>query len=260
MTTMTDGGPSNQPTNFLSPGLAERACGEAFELKFQLSSPEADFIEAWARRRLEPDLHGVEGVYRVSSIYFDTPRLDVFHRVAGFKKRKFRARRYGDAEHIFLERKTKRGDRVRKKRVQIAPDELHRLLDLETDPAWAAAWFHRRIVAKNLRPIANVSYERTAFFGQFGAQPIRLTLDRHLIGAPTNDWRFAAITQGERLLGGGGAALLEMKYHLALPEALRDLMPHLPAQPARISKYRQCIELCGLAGRSDSTSSVCAVP
>ena len=44
-----------------------------------------------------------------------------------------------------------------------------------------------------------------------------------------------------------GAVLLEMKYHVSLPAVLRDLLPMLPAQPTRVSKYRRCVHMCGLA-------------
>ena len=72
-----------------------------------------------------------------------------------------------------------------------------------------------------------------------------MTLDRNLIGAATSEWGVAPLRDGQPLLE--GAALLEMKYHVEMPELFRDLLPKLPAQPARVSKYRRCVHLCGLA-------------
>ena len=51
---------------------------------------------------------------------------------------------------------------------------------------------------------------------------------------------------GQPLLPGG--VLLELKFHVHLPQLFHDLLPLLPLQPARLSKYRRCIQLCGLAG------------
>lgn len=229
----------------ISPGLAAASLGPAFELKFQLTAAEAEFVEAWAREHLAPDCHGADGFYRVTSLYCDTPRFDVFHRNAGFKRRKFRVRRYGEAGHVFLERKAKNGDRVRKKRVQVDADELNLLTDLMSDPNWAGAWFHQKIVKRSLRPTVRVAYERTAFMGTAGEMPVRLTLDRNLVGSPADSWDLLPLLGGQPLLD--GAVLLELKYHVMMPELFRGLLPKLPAQPARVSKYRRCVHLCGLA-------------
>jgi hypothetical protein len=229
----------------MSPGLATGSLGPAFELKFQLTVAEAKFVESWARTNLSPDCHGADGFYRVTSLYCDTPRFDVFHRRAGFKRRKFRVRRYGEALQVFLERKSKLGDRVRKKRVEVSREELCRLAEAQTNPDWIGSWFHHRVLKRDLHPMVRVSYERTAFFGRAGVAPVRLTLDRNLIGAAASEWDVAPLREGLPLLH--GAVLLEMKYHITMPEVFLDLVPHLPAQPARVSKYRRCVHLCGLA-------------
>src|SRR5437660_111 len=125
-----------------SPGLgAGPSLGPAFELKFQLTTVEAQVIEAWARQNLLPDPHGQHGSYRITSIYCDTPGLDVFHRSPGFKRRKYRLRRYGDSPYVFLERKSRRGDRVKKKRAAIPEEELALLSAMTSPPEWAGAWF-----------------------------------------------------------------------------------------------------------------------
>lgn len=245
METAMGEGPLGLRSGMLSPGLAAGSLGPAFELKFQLTAAAAEFVERWARTNLSPDCHGEDGFYRVTSLYCDTPRFDVFHRTAGFKRRKFRVRRYGEALQVFLERKSKLGDRVRKKRVEVARDELCRLSEANAHPDWVGSWFHQRILKRGLRPTVRVSYERTAFFGRAGELPVRLTLDRNLIGAAANDWEIMPLRDGLPLLD--GAVLLEMKYHICMPELLRSLLPKLPVQPARVSKYRRCVHLCGLA-------------
>jgi hypothetical protein len=53
------------------------------------------------------------------------------------------------------------------------------------------------------------------------------------------------LESGIELLPGRG--LLELKFHDAMPDLFRRLLPELPLQSARVSKYRRCVRLCGLA-------------
>jgi hypothetical protein len=94
----------NMP-HYLSPGLIAsqggRAPGDlpAVELKYQVSPEVAERLIAWAKARLAPDPHGdpVTGGYRVTTVYLDTPGLDIFRRSPGFGTSKYRLRRYGDS-------------------------------------------------------------------------------------------------------------------------------------------------------------------
>src|SRR6187401_1760670 len=82
----------------------------AYEMKFLLSEPRGEEVLGWARQRLCPDPHAKEsshGAYQVNSLYFDTPNLEVYHRVGSYGRCKYRVRRYGGEKTIFLERKLK---------------------------------------------------------------------------------------------------------------------------------------------------------
>ena len=72
--------------------------------------------------------------------------------------------------------------------VQVDPNDLSRLDEALTDLDWVGAWFHQRLQRRSLRPAARISYERTAFFGHTRDAPVRMTIDRNLIGTPANDW------------------------------------------------------------------------
>ena len=230
----------------VSPGLANRSeQGAAFELKFPLSSAALEGIEDWAREHLTPDTHGIGGAYRILSVYHDTPHLDVFHRSEGFRNSKYRLRRYDDSTQLFLERKTRRGDQVRKRRIEIPHHELPLLANPNLPDVWAGEWFHRRLQSRNLQPTCRVTYLRTAFFGRAGDGPVRLTIDRELMGAPTTTWDVSPLRDGTPLLPDGG--LLELKFHIHVPPLFQDLIARLPGQLPRCSKYRRCVELSGLA-------------
>lgn len=233
-----------------SPGLrADAGAGPAFELKFELSQDDVLRMKAWARRRLQPDPHGVDGTYRVTSVYCDTPEFDVFHRSEGYRGSKLRLRRYGSTPLVFLERKIRRGDQVRKRRIEVAPGSLPQLagyLDGMAPPAdWSASWFLKQALKKRVAPTCRVGYHRTAYFGVSGRQAVRLTIDENLVGVPARGWEAHPLQEGLALLPGG--ALLELKFHDVMPELFRGLLPELPLQTGRVSKYRRCVRLCGLA-------------
>lgn len=235
--------PDNPPNGHLSPGLV-RGLGAAFELKYQLSESDAAKVEAWALKALNPDPHGQDGVYQVASVYCDTPNLDVFHRSRGYRRSKFRLRRYGLADFVHLERKSKKGDKVKKRRIPVPGQEIN-LLSSQTPPdAWAGLPFWERLSRKMLQPTCIVTYRRQAFVGLVDETPIRLTLDRDLHGAKAQAWDVALPDSAQPLLP--GQVLLELKFHVQLPPLFHELLALLPAQPARVSKYRLCVWQCGL--------------
>lgn len=235
-----------------SPGLrAAAGGGPAFELKFELSQDQVFRMKSWGARHLRPDPHGVDGCYRVTSVYCDTPEFDVFHRSTGYRTGKLRLRRYGSGPAVFLERKVKRGDQIRKRRVEVVPEELQRLatcLDGAIPPtAWPAGWFLDHAMKKQVAPTCRVGYRRTAYYGMSGRQSVRLTIDENMIGVAARGWEAQPLHEGLELLPGG--ALLELKFQDALPELFRTLLAELPLRTADVSKYRRCVRLCGLATR-----------
>ena len=73
----------------------------------------------WARAHLDADIHGGGphgDEYRTTSVYFDNAAFDVFHRRGSFGRSKYRIRRYGDDETVFLERKMRQPAVLAKRR------------------------------------------------------------------------------------------------------------------------------------------------
>jgi hypothetical protein len=232
--------PGEVSCELISPALSVDGPGDAYELKFWLPGTEAERLEAWARARLVPDPHGQAGTYRTTSLYLDTPGLDVYYRSPGFRRNKYRVRRYGDGEMVRLERKTRWGDRVYKRREVIPLTAVSRLVE------GAGSWFGARVQRRLLRPVCWIGYTRTAYLGITPNGPVRLTLDRDVIGATASDWSVPAGVQGRELLGDG--VVLELKFRSALPGLFRELLESLPARLSGASKYRRCLEVWGLVG------------
>lgn len=216
--------------------------GDAYEVKFRLTIEEADWAEKWVRERLTPDPHGDNGVYRTTSLYVDTPFLDIYYKTRGYRRSKYRLRRYGSAEWVHLERKVRRGDRVRKRRDLVPLAEVSRLVCGDN-----GSWFGQRIRERLFQPVCWITYTRTAFQSAVLSAPSRLTLDRDIVGTPAKGWNVPAGVDGLALLP--GQAILELKYRANLPPLFHELLTALPSRSVGVSKYGRCVEAWELARR-----------
>ena len=215
------------------------------ELKFRLTAQQADEIRAWARHELAPDPLAQldsDDCYRTSSLYFDTADFDVLRRRGSYARSKYRVRRYGVTADLFLERKLKHEGTVRKWRTIVPAEDLQRLADCT--PTWTGGWFGRRIHARALRPVCEISYRRLARVGlsELG-QPVRLTLDDQLHAVRADQLAFAAP-------GSAGplpqiAAILELKYRQQMPAVFTRLIDEFRLVPNPVSKYRSAAVVLG---------------
>ena len=234
--------PADSP--FLSPALSRSHSqgGPAFEMKFLISDEQARRLTDWVQTRWQPDPHGdpeLEGAYHTTTLYCDTPGLTMFRRVPGYANRKFRLRRYGNESRIYLERKTKWGERVHKRRSSILEVELPRFNDTEIFLGWPGLWFRRRLHHHGLTPACQISYERLAFM----KSGIRLTMDRRLRCASARSWALQSGEEGLPILA--GRVILEFKYAARLPVPCKELIELFNLTPSRVSKYRQGMEAWG---------------
>jgi len=218
----------------------------ASEIKFLVSPALADQIRDWARGRLAPDPNaaGESGdAYPVTSLYFDTDQFDVFHRKGSFGRSKYRVRRYGQSEITFLERKLKTRGLLTKRRSIVKLDELERLINACPERSWAGYWFHRRMLARGLEPICQISYHRTARIALTQYGPIRLTLDEHLRALPAAGVWFSE-QNGTCLLEHQN--ILELKFRCEMPVLFKYLVEEFALNPQPVSKYRLAAIALGL--------------
>jgi len=232
--------------NAISPGLFRLAgSSPAFEVKFLLTETEAADVVQRLRGRLAPDPHANDdGAYRVTSVYFDTSQLDVYRRSEKYRRRKYRVRRYGTAPSVFLERKYKNNQEVRKRRTALALTEVASLTNGHT-AEWPGAWFATQLAARGLRPVCRVSYDRIALVGGCHDGPIRVTFDRRAYGAPADGATPVPVAAGPGLID--GQVITEFKFLSAMPAVFKDVIEALRLNPRPVSKYRRCVEVVGLA-------------
>ena len=231
----------------MSPSLVRENREFAAELKFVVPTAVGHQVRNWARANLAADPNGAgvnQDEYRIHSIYFDTEQFDVFHRRGSYGRSKFRIRRYGEDEAIFLERKLRTNGMLTKRRSIVALPELVKLLPAQTNGPWAGSWYHRRLILRRLRPVCQIGYERTARVLMSSNGPVRLTLDEQVRAAPLVKIDFQS-SEGSTLLL-DGQTILELKYRLELPPIFKLLIEEFALTPARISKYRVAARELGL--------------
>ncbi len=145
---------------------------------------------------------------------------------------------------MFLERKSKWGDRVAKRRVAVPEHELPHLACPVAPLDWPGDWFHGSLVQRQLLPACQIVYERAAFVGAGADGPMRLTLDRRARGVLSDAWGVNAFEDGVSLLA--GEAILEFKFRSALPAPFKELVHGMRLRPSTVSKYRLCREAWGV--------------
>lgn len=211
----------------------------ASELKFVIGRPLAEEVRSWARRNMLADPHGRgadQDAYTITTLYLDTAEFDVLARTGSFGRGKYRVRRYGSSDVIFLERKMKSRGLVCKKRSQIEMGEISKLAQPEAKQGWAGYWFHRRILARGLRPVCQIAYARTARMGMTESGPIRLTLDDAVRAVPVHGFAFDARRPTVPL--SEDRIVLELKYRGEVPALFQHFMEEFSLNPRNSSKYR----------------------
>jgi hypothetical protein len=212
--------------------------GSAMEVKFLVEAPLAARIRQWARIHLQPDPHGTgpfADEYETASLYFDTPDFDVFRRRGSFGRAKYRIRRYGHGDQVFLERKLRRPGILIKRRTMAPLAQLDRLSDLEAGKEWGGRWFQERLAVRKLQPVCQVSYHRMARTIALAEGLARLTLDSHLHAIAVDEPRF---TPEPGVSFSDERMILELKYRVQLPAIFRRLVEEFALAPRTASKYR----------------------
>jgi len=210
----------------------------ARELKFLVDGSLGPRLREWARQHLSRDGHGsgpFGDEYTVTSLYFETPEFDVYRRRGSYGRSKYRIRRYGTADVVFLERKFRTNRLLSKRRTIVPIPDLDHLAGPEAEPGWPGYWFHRRVLLRRLSPLVQMSYDRTARVGMASAGPMRMTVDTSLRVLPMPDRAFIPGV-GFPLIE--GKCIVELKYRIEVPVLFKRLVETFTLEPAPVSKYR----------------------
>ena len=210
----------------------------ARETKFLVDESLAPRLVEWARANLARDAFG-SGLfgdeYTTTSLYYETPDFDVYHRRGSYGRSKFRVRRYGASDIVFLERKFRTHRLLAKRRTTVPITDLEHLAAPVPEPSWPGYWFHRRVLLRRLDPLIQMSYARVARVGMASAGPIRMTVDTDLRVLPMPDRAFIPGV-GFPLID--GHCIVELKYRLELPALFRQLVETFRIESSAVSKYR----------------------
>lgn len=210
----------------------------AREMKFLVDEHLAPDLRQWARLNLSRDAFGMGPYgddYTTTSLYFETPAFDVYHRRGSYGRSKFRIRRYNAADVVFLERKFRTSRLLAKRRTTVPIDEMDHLAGSTPDPAWPGYCFHRRVLLRGLSPLIQMSYDRTARVGIASGGPMRMTIDTNLRVLPMPDRAFIPGV-GFPLIE--GRCIVELKYRVTMPALFKQLVERFRLAPSPVSKYR----------------------
>ena len=210
----------------------------AREVKFVIDASMRDSIVAWSRKFLDPDGHGAGAFadeYTTSSLYFETPEYHVYRRHASYGRSKYRIRRYGRSDIIFLERKFRTERLLAKRRTTVPVGDLEFLASDAPDPNWPGYWFHRRILLRKLRPLIQMSYDRVARIGASPTGPVRMTIDTNLRVLPMPDRAFIPSVGFPIAVD---KCIIEVKYRRQLPIIFERMGVEFGIQIQKCSKYR----------------------
>jgi hypothetical protein len=198
---------------------------------------------------------GPDGTYRIRSLYFDTPRFDLF--AANEREQadrfKMRARCYPAATGapVFLEVKRRVLDVIVKTRAGVPPGlwldviagRTAALDALSPQVQKAAMRFLAPYHRHHLVPTMLVEYEREAYVSEVDVYA-RLTFDRNILvqarrelDLEADPGRFRAVDHGARSRTGEPVCVLELKFERRPPAWMSALVRRLGLVRHSFSKY-----------------------
>ena len=186
----------------------------------------------------------------------------MFLGVGSAGRSKYRIRRYGDSDSVFLERKQKKEGVVRKWRTAVDASELRYLGVDDSNSTWSGHWYRERFRALQLRSVCQIRYSRTARVATSPLGTIRLTLDEGMVALPQSRLQFDTLAPVVLV---DAPVILELKYRQEMPTIFKQLVQRFRLEPRAFSKYKLAVIDLGLGSavipevvlRSQSEQSAC---
>lgn len=205
------------------------------EEKYIISYAQYATLKARAEKILTPDIHGKNGSYTITSLYYDDPMdTALSEKLDGLARHtKFRLRTYDFSDKVIrLEKKVKEGILTQKESLSLTRAQLVSLETLSEDLA-----VEMRTVG--MRPAITVRYRRDAY--TYPGTDLRLTFDTDLRVLPPEAQTLFDPNYGGIPVLDGNQVIMEIKYGSYLPTFLRTLTA-VPSQQLSVSKYALCRE------------------
>lgn len=235
-----------------------------FELKYVIHVDLAKRIRDELATNMAEDHYGTGGVYRVTSLYYDSPDYACFRsKVEGIKyRRKVRVRTYGryadDGMPVALEIKQRINRTVQKRRVWVPLDVAENLLHeheippmTDTQDVEVVQEIDLLAHSLQLQPACVISYLRDAWVGSRYEPGLRITFDRELtarsprfgLGEGAPDVHFMSPPE----------VIMEVKADEAVPLWVSRMLTRHQCTLRRVSKY--CLGLATLQKRGNEWTS-----
>lgn len=225
-----------------------------FEFKYLVPIEQYTALRSAVLPFLRPDSFAArqpDGRYTVRSLYFDTPGFEMYHtKVEGIAHRmKVRLRGYnlgGPESSVFMEIKRKYEGPILKNRSQ-APyavvlqlfqgKPIEQFADQIRNPDNARRFFYQ-ILSRNMRPVANIIYEREPYAGG-NLDPendFRLTFDLHLrsVAYPRVEELFI---EKDVRFAFPGFFIMEVKFNRFCPAWIKPILEEFQLRKEPASKY-----------------------
>ena len=238
-----------------------------FELKFVVDAETKNRFLDSVRENLVADPHGNNAVYRVSSLYFDTPDYQaVWEKLDGESiRRKFRLRYYsiesdptgaegqvvGEvvADNAFMEIKHRIRNTVYKQRARLTrpgatsilrdAKQLSRLADHVAESAngdhFLIDEIQRSATMQKLQAATVITYLREAWMGTVDDR-LRVTFDSRCQAYGPHAFAEVENNNGKNCLD-PNLVIMEVKFDRAIPCWIRDVLVKQQLQLQRFSKY-----------------------
>ena len=217
------------------------------ELKYYINSGIYAILKGRLDAVLEKDKNAPEGIYRVTSLYFDNIYNTAYRDKLGgtMNRKKYRIRTYNlNKEIIRLEEKIKDDNVGYKKNAFLTYDEYLSILKGDTSfmteerfECIAADDFFTSVCASGLKPAVIVDYMREPYICHAGN--VRVTLDSRL-SVCYNTFDMFDKNAVYSPVFENNEAVLEVKYDGFLPSYIQELFSGLPIMQESVSKFVLC--------------------
>ncbi len=225
-----------------------------YEFKYHIPPDMLPGLRRYLLRYCDADINSRGDWYPISSLYLDNDNYKMYRDTEENApwRMKLRVRGYANPDSpVKLEVKRRMKDQVRKSSALVSPADWSRISRtsdlLQTGHRGEFLQFTESLRAT---PKMLVSYERLAFSSKIDDY-VRVTFDRRMRCQPVRDWsltgqpsRWRNVDDPASLGGGRSVYLMELKFVLAPPAWLRDMINHFELQRRGYSKYGRAVRRC----------------